>query len=1086
MNNDGARRGYKHETGLGEGERKRFFRMFATRENGGISIARLAEDIVQEICDVNGIRYDNNDARGIIIEMLASSDGPSDIYNYIRNRRIEQANSIVDHYEYEEECSLREEFWHEMHMTPEEWDVYNDYREEELKELDNHFRDFDFSEHYANIAERIEKDYVNGKDINRKGESDAEGGGDQSNVPVGTLVRGEGLPKEGSSGEVSTGFENVKKDLLRSSDHGERLDREATGEGSDVGIGQAERGNGGKEPTEAEKEAGNYMKGNVSIVGKTDNQGNPLNADGTLKLEKITSIDELRDEDFSAPTRNVELPALPRNVDEAIGANGKPVIIKKNIFERNAKHHAELTAEDSRNILQSALYNANLYGQNQKAKRPYNWVVINTKDKEGNNRLVLIELSSEKENAEIVHWYYLRDESLETIKRQAEREGGHILILPSEGSEEAGGLSSRTPDLSSDGKGNTLSSEKQGADAKNGDGVEDYAEMDEYVPQTWDENSSLRDVGARLKLLEDAFYYPWEALGKKIFPEYIDFINEKGDLKDKYGSGDKVPKEEADALFAKYAGYIERYNAMREEIYSLRELRDRLEAKMSREQKEEESRREMAELLAKHNGYLRGMSNLRMWNVDRYLSKLKKIDGEVATVSEFIDRWLADGSLRISKREYKPQIDRRKWNQMSGQEQAAWEASHNKPKTEYLVNDYDLGKTAYDYARWLMSQKKKGKLGDVVKEQKAVGAEEVSPREAALRDSLVGVLRDAGVEVVTDVEEGQRVLDSAEGSDVRMQAMFSNLRNAVEFIKSHLKKTRGGQFEIFIPESVNKRVEQRLGHAVKQHMIDVGGMNHGYNNHGENGRKLRTGDIPLTKEDMELAPYILMCPDKVVLGSQNNGIASVLYIKYLSNGRVVYIEAEGNIDGTVLVSKNMWANADPHKLSPRKVVDARQNDAPKLTSGNGILKEDAAKIRKDAEDARRNDEKIRQHKVYHGSGADFDAFDNNHMSEGEGAQAYGWGTYVTEVEAIGRNYAIVNNNSLRKSKLESDIYRLKEALPFRRGEAKREGEEEREFRNSQSLILIGGLCSIPLRYLMIPEAITFTGISLSAGRRVTR
>ena len=862
LNNDGARRGYKHETGLGEGERKRFFRMFATRENGGISIARLAEDIVQEICDVNGIRYDNNDARGIIIEMLASSDGPSDIYNYIRNRRIEQANSIVDHYEYEEECSLREEFWHEMHMTPEEWDVYNDYREEELKELDNHFRDFDFSEHYANIAERIEKDYVNGKDINRKGESDAEGGGDQSNVPVGTLVRGEGLPKEGSSGEVSTGFENVKKDLLRSPDHGERLDREATGEGSDVGIGQAERGNGGKEPTEAEKEAGNYMKGNVSIVGKTDNQGNPLNADGTLKLEKITSIDELRDEDFSAPTRNVELPALPRNVDEAIGANGKPVIIKKNIFERNAKHHAELTAEDSRNILQSALYNANLYGQNQKAKRPYNWVVINTKDKEGNNRLVLIELSSEKENAEIVHWYYLRDESLETIKRQAEREGGHILILPSEGSEEAGGLSSRTPDLSSDGKGNTLSSEKQGADAKNGDGVEDYAEMDEYVPQTWDENSSLRDVEARLKLLEDAFYYPWEALGKKIFPEYIDFINEKGDLKDKYGSGDKVPKEEADALFAKYAGYIERYNAMREEIYSLRELRDRLEAKMSREQKEEESRREMAELLAKHNGYLRGMSNLRMWNVDRYLSKLKKIDGEVATVSEFIDRWLADGSLRISKREYKPQIDRRKWNQMSGQEQAAWEASHNKPKTEYLVNDYDLGKTAYDYARWLMSQKKKGKLGDVVKEQKAVGAEEVSPREAALRDSLVGVLRDAGVEVVTDVAEGQRVLDKANG-DAKVQAKI-----------------------------------------------------------GE------------------------------------------------------------------------------------------------------------------------NEQKLRQHKVYHGSGADFDAFDNNHMSEGEGAQAYGWGTYVTEVEAIGRNYAIVNNNSLRKSKLESDIYRLKEALPFRRGEAKREGEEE--------------------------------------------
>ena len=958
----------------------------------------------------------------------------------------------MDRYEYEEECSLREDFWYEMHMTPEEWDAYNDYREEELKELDNHFRDFDFSEHYANIAERIEKEYANGKDINRKGESNAEGGGDQSNVPVGTLVRGEGLPKEGSSGEVSTGFENVKKDLLRSSDHGERLDREATGEGSDVGIGQAERGNGGVLPEGVSVDGEGETAARVRAEAEEERQRREAEESGARAEEEEKPK---YDEHGNLIEQNTDPQPIGKgmfgNIYDQFRGRLKEAfdfLIKRKsgdllgVFHRDGFGDIDLVWGDKRggaeHIIDKHVGEGKSFATEEEAFTEIDRIIkTGKKDFENGDKVVF------KDGNKIVT---VRKNWREKGKKIADK--NWVLSAYDKTSADSESPVATNKSLAgsatsvSDGKVNTLSSEKQGADAKNGDGVEDYAEMDEYVPQTWDENSSLRDVEARLKLLEDAFYYPWEALGKKIFPEYIDFINEKGDLKDKYGSGDKVPKEEADALFAKYAGYIERYNAMREEIYSLRELRDRLEAKMSREQKEEESRREMAELLAKHNGYLRGMSNLRMWNVDRYLSKLKKIDGEVATVSEFIDRWLADGSLRISKREYKPQIDRRKWNQMSGQEQAAWEASHNKPKTEYLVNDYDLGKTAYDYARWLMSQKKKGKLGDVVKEQKAVGAEEVSPREAALRDSLVGVLRDAGVEVVTDVEEGQRVLDSAEGSDVRMQAMFSNLRNAVEFIKSHLKKTRGGQFEIFIPESVNKRVEQRLGHAVKQHMIDVGGMNHGYNNHGENGRKLRTGDIPLTKEDMELAPYILMCPDKVVLGSQNNGIASVLYIKYLSNGRVVYIEAEGNIDGTVLVSKNMWANADPHKLSPRKVVDARQNDAPKLTSGNVILKEDAAKIRKDAEDAIRNDEKIRQHKVYHGSGADFDAFDNNHMSEGEGAQAYGWGTYVTEVEAIGRNYAIVNNNSLRKSKLESDIYRLKEALPFRRGEAKREGEEE--------------------------------------------
>lgn len=57
---------------------------------------------------------------------------------------------------------------------------------------------------------------------------------------------------------------------------------------------------------------------------------------------------------------------------------------------------------------------------------------------------------------------------------------------------------------------------------------------------------------------------------------------------------------------------------------------------------------------------------------------------------------------------------------------------------------------------------------------------------------------------------------------------------------------------------------------------------------------------------------------------------------------------------------------------------------------------------------------VREHRVYHGSGADFDVFDHSHMGEGEGAQAYGWGTYVTEVEGIGRTYAIQNSKYARE------------------------------------------------------------------------
>ncbi len=76
--------------------------------------------------------------------------------------------------------------------------------------------------------------------------------------------------------------------------------------------------------------------------------------------------------------------------------------------------------------------------------------------------------------------------------------------------------------------------------------------------------------------------------------------------------------------------------------------------------------------------------------------------------------------------------------------------------------------------------------------------------------------------------------------------------------------------------------------------------------------------------------------------------------------------------------------------------------------GRQDIKVDAETLRKLARKAQKN----RQHgntprfsTAYHGSPAEFDAFDNSHMGEGEGAQAHGWGTYVTFDEETGRGYA---------------------------------------------------------------------------------
>ncbi len=77
---------------------------------------------------------------------------------------------------------------------------------------------------------------------------------------------------------------------------------------------------------------------------------------------------------------------------------------------------------------------------------------------------------------------------------------------------------------------------------------------------------------------------------------------------------------------------------------------------------------------------------------------------------------------------------------------------------------------------------------------------------------------------------------------------------------------------------------------------------------------------------------------------------------------------------------------------------------------NEQLKESGIDVVTDVEDGERvlamaEDNDVKENKVYHGSGADFDEFDHSHIGEGEGAQAFGWGTYLTEVKGIGEGYA---------------------------------------------------------------------------------
>lgn len=430
---------FRKETGGGTLEQKQWAGRIA---KDGDSIERLSEKLVDLDNTENGGRFFGGDsaaARDAIIDFLKSGRDKTD-----------QEQEFVEQYN-----AQRDAYYNERYGMS--YEDYIAYTEQEMPEMLRRYSNFDEQEFTKLYADEIEED-LRRREEQAKQQNNGTEGNDSAGVEQ----------SDGGSHQVQPG---ERADDTRGGE--ERTDTRAEEDAGDEGAGKPEAaqenaGNegaadgGSTEGAVSQEQANTPDRTNIfaeaerlaeeehakrekpSAANEHDSQGNPLNADGSLKLEKVESIDDITDEDFSSPTRNVELPQVPENVDNALGAEGKPVIIKKNIFERNAKRHKDLSPSQSRGILFSALYNADLYGQNQKAKRPYNWVVINTKDEKGHNRIVLLEINPSKNAIEIIHWHYVNDKNLGLIKKQAIREGGQVLILPSENSEEVGGLSNLT------------------------------------------------------------------------------------------------------------------------------------------------------------------------------------------------------------------------------------------------------------------------------------------------------------------------------------------------------------------------------------------------------------------------------------------------------------------------------------------------------------------------------------------------------------------------------------------------------------------------------------------------------------------
>lgn len=267
---------YKLETGFSSQDAKRMLGLFAGKANGGMSIEQAGEKLM-EMDAANGTGFfdqtDANAGRNAVLEVLSSSRTRGDLFGYIKGNR-----EIMAAEERRAEYSAYEQWVNNVkHMSVAEYEADEETIESRMKEISE---SFNFDEINGDIADDLiieENDrrtkesgvepITGGGAENIQGEFDgsAESGG--VGRPEISGVIGESQEwREGSADE--NGISGA--DVVGTQQSGERIGESLFDYAQRIDdsrkIAQAEK-IVDTEPTEAQKEAGNYKMGHVKIGG---------------------------------------------------------------------------------------------------------------------------------------------------------------------------------------------------------------------------------------------------------------------------------------------------------------------------------------------------------------------------------------------------------------------------------------------------------------------------------------------------------------------------------------------------------------------------------------------------------------------------------------------------------------------------------------------------------------------------------------------------------------------------------------------------------------------------------------------------
>jgi hypothetical protein len=142
------------------------------------------------------------------------------------------------------------------------------------------------------------------------------------------------------------------------------------------------------------------------------------------------------------------------------------------------------------------------------------------------------------------------------------------------------------------------------------------------------------------------------------------------------------------------------------------------------------------------------------------------------------------------------------------------------------------------------------------------------------------------------------------------EKLIKSAKEATKYIKQVLDGKKTAFFKvIYLPDFVSKKIKNILGYSPDYHFISANEIRHARNNHGINGKKLKTGDLPLTDKDFCLIPQIMQNPTEIIVGSDNvTNRKSIRFIKKNEDSEIVYVECEKYNDVNIFHTITAWKN----------------------------------------------------------------------------------------------------------------------------------------------------------------------------------